>query len=169
MGEQADIAKRVGILEDVEAIKRLKHRYLHCLDGKLWGELEQCLAGDVKASFMGGAMKYDGRDDLMEFYKVGLPPSRLTAHMGHHPQIEITGDGKATGTWEVKTYLIETEINLSLGGMSVFHEEYVKEAGQWKIKSMHCYRIYEEMWNRNDIASLKLSQVYQFDKPGEAV
>lgn len=168
MVEQTDIAKRVGLLEDVEAIKRLKHRYLHCLDGKLWGDLEQCLTGDVKASFMGGTMNYDGRGELMRFYRLSLPPSRITAHMGHHPQIEITADGIAKGTWEVKTYLIETEINLSLGGMSVFHEEYVKEAGQWKIKSMSCYRIYEEMWNRNDIASLKLSQVYQFDKPGEA-
>lgn len=168
MVDQQDIAKRLGILEDVEAVKRLKHRYLHCLDSKLWGELEQCLAGDVKASFMGGAMKYDGRDELMGFYRTALPPSRITTHMGHHPQIEITGDGSATGTWEVKTYLIETEVNLSLGGMSVFHEEYVKEAGDWKIKSLSCYRLYEEMWNRNDIASLKLSQVYQFDKPGEA-
>jgi bile-acid 7alpha-dehydratase len=169
MGEQPAIEKRLSILEDKEAIKSLKHRYLHCLDSKLWGELEQCLAEDVKASFMGGAMKYDGRDELMEFYRVALPPSRLTAHMGHHPQIEITGDGSAKGTWEVKTYLIEIEANLSLGGMSVFNEEYVKRDGEWKIKSMHCYRLYEEMWSRNDIASLKLSQVYQFDKPGEAV
>ena len=163
-----DIDNRLSILEDIEAIKTLKHRYLHCLDGKLWGKLEQCLAKDVKASFMGGAMKYDGRDDLMEFYRTALPPSRITAHMGHHPQIEIGGGGSAKGTWEVKTYLIETEADLSLGGMSVFHEEYVKESGEWKIKSMHCYRLYEEMWSRNDIASLKLSQVYQFDKPGEA-
>lgn len=167
MGEQPDIDKRVGLLENVEAIKRLKHRYLHCLDSKLWEEMEQCLSMDVKASFMGGAMKYDGRDELMDFYRVALPPTRLTAHTGHHPQIEITGKASATGTWEVKAYLIETEANLSLGGMSVFHEEYVKETGVWKIKSMYCYRLYEEMWNRNDIASLKLSQVYQFDKPGE--
>lgn len=169
MAEQPDIEKRIGLLEDIECIKKLKHRYLHCLDNKLWDELGQCLDRDVKASFMGGAMKYDGRDELMGFYRVALPPSRLTAHMGHHPQIEIAGENKAKGTWEVKTYLIEIEANLSLGGMSVFHEEYVKEAGEWKIKSMHCYRIYEEMWSRNDIASLKLSQVYQFDKPGEAL
>ena len=168
MVEQTDIENRVGILEDVEAIKRLKHCYLHCLDGKRWGDLEQCLAADVRASFMGGAMKYDGRDELMEFYRTSLPPSRITAHMGHHPQIDVTGDGIAKGTWEVKTYLIETEINLSLGGMSVFNEEYVKQDGEWRIKSMHCYRVYEEMWNRNDIASLKLSQLYKFDKPGEA-
>jgi len=100
MGEQTDIDKRIGLLEDIEAIKKLKHRYLHCLDSKLWEELEQCLAGDVKASFMGGAMKYDGRQELMEFYRVSLPPIRLTSHTGHHPQIEITGDGSATGMWE---------------------------------------------------------------------
>ena len=168
MADQSDIERRIGLLEDIESIKRLKHRYLHCLDSKLWGELEQCLAKDVKASFMGGAMKYDGRDELMEFYRTALPPTRITNHMGHHPQIEITGDGSAKGTWEVKTYLIETGFNVSLGGMSVFNEEYVKQDGEWKIRSMHCYRIYEEMWNRNDIASLNLSQVYQFDKPGEA-
>jgi bile-acid 7alpha-dehydratase len=166
MVEQLDIGKRIGVLEDIESIKKLKHRYLHCLDSKLWDELEQCLARDVKASFMGGAMKYDGRDELMAFYKVALPPARLTAHTGHHPQIEINGENSAKGTWEVKAYLIETEANLSLGGMSVFHEEYIKEAGKWKIKSMYCYRLYEEMWNRNDIASLKLSQVYQFDSRG---
>lgn len=167
MAEQSDIERRIGLLEDIEAIKKLKHRYLHCLDNKLWDELEQCLDGNVKASFMGGAMKYDGRDELMEFYKVGLPPTRLTSHTGHHPQIELTDAGSAKGTWEVKTYLIETEVNLSLGGMSVFHEEYIKKDGEWKIKSLSCFRLYEEMWNRGDIESLKLSQVHQFDNAGD--
>jgi hypothetical protein len=154
----------IRILTDIEAIKKLKHGYLRLLDCKQWDEIKECLTDDVSASFLGGKMKFHGIDDLIGFFVEFLPATRISNHMGHHPEIEIIDESSATGTWSVQTYIIDTQANISLGGVSIFHEEYVKVNGTWKIRSMSCYRIYEEMWNRSDIASLKLTQVMQFKK-----
>jgi hypothetical protein len=152
----------IRILTDIEAIKKLKHRYLRLLDCKQWDDIKECLTVDVSASFYGGKMKFHGIDDLIGFFAEFLPATRISNHMGHHPEIEVTSESAATGTWSVQTYVIDTQANISLGGVSIFHEEYAKVDGSWKISSMSCYRIYEEMWNRSDIASLKLTQVKQF-------
>ena len=47
---------------ELEAIKRLKYRYIRCLDQKLWDELEECFIPDAVASYGGGAWSFDGRD-----------------------------------------------------------------------------------------------------------
>jgi len=152
----------IRVLADTEAIKKLKHRYLRCLDCKQWDEIRECLTDDIAASFYGGKIKLRGIDSLIDFFIQFLTPTRISSHTGHHPEIDITGNSRATGTWSVQTYMIDTQANVSLGGMSVFHEVYAKSGGVWKISSMSCYRIYEEMWNRNDISSLKLTQVIQY-------
>ena len=38
-------------LEEIEAIKRLKYKYIRCIDSKLWKELRELLvAGNVRDS-----------------------------------------------------------------------------------------------------------------------
>jgi len=161
-------AEQISILADIEAIKKLKHRYLRCLDCKLWNEIQECLADDIEASFMGGAMEFHGLDELMKFYRDALPSHRITTHLGHRPEIDIIDQNNGRGTWAVQTYLIDTQFNIALDGLSIFHEHYVKRDGVWKIKSTSCYRLFEEMFNRADISSLKLTQVYPFDPQGES-
>ena len=160
--DKASDSDTIRMLADIEAIKKLKHRYLRCLDTKRWDEIKQCLAADVEASFMGGAMQFHGRDELMKFYVDALPATRITAHMGHHPEIEVSGEDSASGTWAVQTYLIDSDFNISLNGVSIFNEQYAREEGGWKIKSMYCYRTFEEMSSRGDMESLKLTQVMDY-------
>jgi hypothetical protein len=161
-------AEQIKILVDTEAIKRLKHKYLRCLDCKLWDEIRECLSDDIEASFMGGAMEYHGLEELIKFYRDALPAHRITTHLGHRPEIDIIDESNGRGTWAVQTYLIDTQFNIALDGMSIFHELYVKHNGVWKIKSTSCYRLFEEMFNRADIATLKLTQVYRFDSQAES-
>ena len=47
MERTSELERRIQALEDVEAIKRLKHRYWRCLDLKLWDELAGCFAPDA--------------------------------------------------------------------------------------------------------------------------
>lgn len=164
MAKHSD-SETLRVLADIEAIKKMKHRYLRCLDCKLWDEITECLTDDIRASFYGGKLTCQGLDDLLRFFKIGLADTRISTHTGHHPEIEVTSDSTAKGTWEVQTYLIDTQANVSLGGVSVFNEDYVKLNGIWKIQSMSCYRIYEETWSRDDIQSLKLTQVMHFPLP----
>ena len=56
-------------LVEIEQIKRLKYRYLRCLDQKLWDELEDCFEPEATASYGGGAYVHDGRDPILDFIR----------------------------------------------------------------------------------------------------
>ena len=77
-------------LVELEAIKRLKYRYLRCLDQKRWDELEGCLADDATASYGGGSVVLSGRAGIMEFLRSRMgATTMLTSHRCHHPEIDI--------------------------------------------------------------------------------
>jgi len=145
-------------LTEIEAIKRLKHKYLRCVDSKLWDELAQCFAEDAVSSFASGQYTFKGADAIIGFLKEALNPTMLSMHHGHNPEIELISDTTATGTWALEDYLIMTEANMSLHGTAFYHDEYVKIDGEWKIKSTGYDRVFEEIWSRADIPSLKVTQ-----------
>ncbi len=61
-------------LVEIEQIKRLKYRYLRCLDQKLWDELTECFEPDATASYGGGAYVRDGREAILEFISTSMGP-----------------------------------------------------------------------------------------------
>ena len=93
MPEDASNPVTVDDLVELEAIKRLKYRYLRCLDQKLWDDIETCFTTDATASYGGGAYQHDGRDSIMEFLRTSMgSESMLTSHRCHHPEIDLDGD-----------------------------------------------------------------------------
>ena len=52
-------------LQEIEAIKRLKYRYLRCLDCKLWDELKQCFIPEATAAYSGGKYSFETRDEIV--------------------------------------------------------------------------------------------------------
>lgn len=145
-------------IEEIEAIKKLKYKYLRCVDCKLWDELTECFTPDVTTSFSGGQYSFEGIEAIVKFLKEGLNPSMVTTHHGHHPEIELTSETTAKGIWALEDYVIMTEANMSLHGAAFYHDEYVKIGGEWKIKHTGYDRVYDEIWNRADIPSLKIMQ-----------
>ena len=67
-----ELRERVRILEDIQAIIHLRNKYFRCLDGKLWDEIAECFTEDVKTSYFNGEIKVDGREALVNFFKVGV-------------------------------------------------------------------------------------------------
>jgi hypothetical protein len=57
MADLAELEARIKRLEDIEAIKRLRHKYFRCLDGKLWDQMEDCFAEDVKTSYSTASLR----------------------------------------------------------------------------------------------------------------
>lgn len=147
-----------GELAEIEAIKRLKYKYLRCVDCKLWDELAKCFTPDATTSFSSGKYSFEGVDAIIHFLRKGLDPTMISMHHGHHPEIELTSDTTAKGTWALEDYVIMTELNISLHGAALYHDEYVKIGGEWKIKHTGYERVFEEIWNRADIPSLNLMQ-----------
>ena len=142
MAELADLEARVRVLEDIEAIKKLKFKYWHCLDGKLWDELGDCFAEDIVINYP--TVKSKGRKANVQFLKGRLGDvARTSIHQGHNPEIELTSDTTAKGIWALYDYIHDVKENTSWGGWASYEDEYAKENGEWKIKSTTLTRIHD--------------------------
>ena len=51
MAESTDLEARIRVLEDIEAIKKLKSKYFRCIDKKLWDELGECFSESAVLDF----------------------------------------------------------------------------------------------------------------------
>ncbi|WXG42198.1 MAG: nuclear transport factor 2 family protein [Candidatus Freyarchaeum deiterrae] len=138
-----ELEARIKVLEDIEAIKRLRAKYWRCCDRKLWNELEECFTENVVADYFPN-LHFDGRKALMDFLKGSLSPDiMITSHGGHSPEIEIISDTEARGIW-VLNDLVILQPGMRMRGYGHYEDEYVKENGQWKINRSKQTRIIEE-------------------------
>ncbi len=157
MADLAELEARIRVLEDIEAIKRLRHKYFRCLDGKLWDEMADCFAHDVKTSYFNDEFKTNGVDETLQFFRMGLTEGLLALHHGHHPEIDITSETTAQGRWGLYNYLIDQDGHRGQRVGGIYHDEYVKVNGQWKIKSIICRQLFQETWDRQDMPSLAVT------------
>jgi hypothetical protein len=145
-------------LEDIEAIKRLKYKYMRCIDCKLWDEVGDLFTDDARVAYSGGKYSYEGRDAIVKFLSESMSaPSFHSSHRVHHPEIDFTGEDTATGIWALEDVVIETKLGFSLRGAAFYHDEYVREAGSWKIRVTGYTRTYEEIQMRSEEAGPKLT------------
>jgi len=140
MADRDDLLQR---LSDIEEIKRLKARYFRCLDQKKWDEWGQVFARGALMELPEADMTVEGRAAIVESVSSALTGAR-TVHHGHMPEIELTGDGTARGTWAMFDY-VEWPPNgdqrVGLKGYGHYLEEYVREDGQWRIQRLHLARL----------------------------
>ncbi len=149
----------MAALDEIEAIKRLKYKYLRCLDTKSWAELAECFTEDAISAYDSGKYTFEGRDQIIGFLEKAFgSPTMLTLHQVHHPEIELTGATTAKGTWYLEDMVIDTRSNTTLRGASFYHDEYVKQGGAWKLKSTGYERTFEEVQDRAETPSLKITK-----------
>jgi len=145
-------------LHELEAIQRLKYKYLRCLDQKRWEEIATCFTEDATCSYSGGKYSFQGRDAIVDFLRKAMgAPSFLSSHRVHHPEIEFTSATTATGVWALEDVVIETRAQITIRGAAFYHDEYVKKDGAWRIRSTGYERTYEETESRVDRPGLRLT------------
>jgi uncharacterized protein (TIGR02246 family) len=145
-------------LLETEAIKRLKYKYMRCLDQKRWDEMAECFTPDATAAYSGGKYSYDGRDAILEFLRTSMgADSFLSSHRVHHPEIDLTTETTATGTWALEDVVVDTKFEITIRGAAFYTDEYVKRDGAWKIQHTGYLRTYEEIQSRKDVPGLKLT------------
>lgn len=142
------VEQRLAALEQIEAIKALKHRYFRACDAKDPATFRACFiaqGADVHYGPLGG---FDDADQIAEVFtrialhKVDGKPVILDMHHGMHPDITITGPGTATGHWTLKfrqLNLIERTERLLTGE---YDDDYVIEDGVWKMARSH----FRQLW-----------------------
>ena len=144
MTDLSDLEKRIRVMEDIEAIKKLKAKYFRCVDKKLWDEMEEVWVEDAVADYGMGIELLQGRKAILEFLKKNLDrDSMISVHQGHNPEIKITSDTTARGVWVLNDRLIIQTI-ATLNGWRYYEDEYVKVNGEWKKKSTKITNILEE-------------------------
>ena len=149
---------RVEDLLEIEAIKRLKYRYMRCLDQKLWDEIVDCFSEDATAAYSGGKYSFEGRGAIVDFLKRSMGAESFhSSHRVHHPEIDLTGPDRATGTWALEDVVIETSFQITIRGAAFYSDEYVKQGGVWRIRHTGYRRTYEEIQPRAEVPGLKLT------------
>ena len=145
-------------LHEIEAIKRLKYRYFRCLDLKRWDELTECFVEDATSAYGDGKFAFDSRKGIMQFLVDALGrPTIITAHHGHHPEIDLTGPTTAAGIWALEDTVIDVQHGVTIRGAGFYSDAYVKVHGAWKLKSTGYQRTFEEIERRADTPSLQLT------------
>jgi hypothetical protein len=142
--------------DTLEDLRQLKYRYLRTLDLKMWDDFAATLAPDVQASY-GPKLRFDGRDAVVDFMRTSLPPTIITVHQCHHPELTVDGD-TATGTWYLEDKVIITEHRMLLTGAAFYEDTYTRDAdGQWRISRTGYVRSYEAVQSLDDLPSWKLT------------
>ena len=145
-------------LVEIELIKRLKYRYLRCLDQKLWDEIETCFIPEATARYGGGLYEFSGRDAIMEFLRNSMgATTMLSSHRCHHPEIDLIDPTTATGIWALEDVVILTDMGINVQGAAFYDDRYVKRDGSWSIAHTGYRRTYEELMPRSSITGLKLT------------
>lgn len=141
MSDLSELERRIQVLEDIEAIKRLKAKYWNSVDNKQWETLAECYAEDMAfddAHF--GRM--EGRDYIVKVLKRAMRNIK-TSHQGHNPEIEIISDTTAKGRWALNDR-VETPDGKYMKGYGIYEDEYKKIKGHWQIKSSKLTYMFQE-------------------------
>ena len=147
--------------EDVEQIKQVKARYFRLMDQKRWDEWREVFTEDVTAVYHGvpgghrseglTQLQCNGRTELVGKVS-GFLSKGISIHHGHMPEIEVTSPTTARGIWAMVDYLRMPQFILE--GYGHYEEDYVKENGKWKIKTilltrLHCDVTWEPSTDAN--------------------
>jgi SnoaL-like domain len=151
----------VAGLVALEEIRRVKYRYLRCVDLKLWDEMAEVFTAGATADYgspaTGKPLRFGSREEIISFLRDNLGPGMITLHAAGQPEIDIDG-AAATGTWRFEDTVIVTEYRLVIKGAAFYEDRYERgDDGRWRISHTGYVRLYETMQSLDDLPSLKIT------------
>jgi hypothetical protein len=157
-------------LAALEEIRRVKYRYLRCVDLKLWDEIADVFTTDATVDYgtraLGKPIQLTGRDEIVKFLRDSLGPGIVTVHFASQPEIDVEGD-RAAGTWSFEDTVIATEYRMLIKGAAFYEDRYARgEDGRWRISHTGYVRTYEVMMSLDDVPSLKFTANRWAGQPG---
>jgi ketosteroid isomerase-like protein len=161
-----ELEARIRVLEDIEAIKKLKATYCYLCDAGLTDaknrdELVSHFTKDAKVDFgLGPESQFQGTEGLKTFFGTVVAMGvTFCMHMVHNPVIEVKGD-KAKGTWYYEAPTTDAATGKAQWMAGTYVEEYARENGEWKfsfIRTKWKYVTpYDEGWAKNPGALLAM-------------
>jgi SnoaL-like domain len=136
------LATGLARLEDARAIEYLHNAYGYYLDRWQWDDVADLFAADGTIELAQRGV-YAGKARVRKFLDLfgpqGLRPGEVFDHVQYQPVVHVAADG-LTAKLRVREFSMEGQhgVDASIGG-GIHENEYVKEGGVWKIKSLHLY------------------------------
>jgi len=168
----AELGRRIGRLDDVNAVERLVGVYGYYLDKQQWNDLANIFApnGTMEISLRG---VYVGRPSIRRALELFGPQNIEPAHLHNHiqlqPVIHVSADG--TRAWSRSRALSElgTYPRIGMWGDGVYENEYVKVNGTWQIAKDHIYTTffatYDQGWQNGAGGAPRVSEKIPPDRP----
>lgn len=143
--EVARLRAEVDRLTAIEAVRRTKYQYWRCFDTADLEGMAEVLHEDVTLSVVAGvySMQLQGREAYLQMVREGAHADMISHHNGHHPEIEVLGEGEALGTWYLYDDLYEFRRGMRLLGTAFYRDRYLKVGGRWQIRYSQFHRLYE--------------------------
>ncbi len=151
----AHVSAELRRLEDERQIEGLQRTYGYFVDKALWKQTAELFAPDGTLE-IGGRGVFVGQKRILEYLNFlaphGLMRGLLFNHLQLQPIITIAPDGRtARGRWRFVSEVGEYQKS-ALWGLGTYENEYVKQDGVWKIRSLHAYfrmyTPYDEGWGK---------------------
>jgi hypothetical protein len=151
----ASLEQRKTRVADVNAIERLQAAYGYYVDKALWDDAAELFADDGTIE-IGLDGVYVGKPRVREYLyatgrgRAGLRDGQLNEFLQVMPVVTLAADGRsAKARW--RAIALTGELGRSaFWGEGPYENEYVKQDGVWKIKSLHWYQAllvpYEGGW-----------------------
>jgi hypothetical protein len=150
-----DLERRITILEDIEAIKKLKARYCSvCDDDHNPSEITKLFASDGiwEGDGIGAHQGHAAVRALFERFRDRISFSQ---HNVMNPNITVSGD-RAKGTWYFLGPFTFRKGNRQMWLAARYEEDYVKVNGEWKFAHLRAIgrmsAPYETGWAKKESA-----------------
>ena len=162
----------IGRLEDERAIENLQRTYGFLVDKALWKDTADLFADDATLE-IGGRGVFVGKARVLQYLKwlapQGLTRGKLFNHIQLDPIVTVAADGNtARGRWRFLAEVGDYEKS-ARWGTGTYENEYVKQNGVWKIKSLHgyfrMYTDYTEGWAKSAVPNTHPEKELPPDRP----
>jgi len=136
------LAARLARLEDARAIEYLHNAFAYYLDRWQWDDVADLFTADGSIELAQRGV-YTGKDHIRSFLDLfgrqGLHQHELFDHVQYQHVVHVAADGRSAKQ-RVRELAMEGQYqgDATLGG-GIYENEYVKQDGVWKIKSLHLY------------------------------
>jgi hypothetical protein len=138
----ADLAARAERLSDEIEVTNLQHAYGYYVDRKMWDDVADLFAADGTME-IGLQGVYAGRTSIRRglnaFGPVGLAEGEINDHVHLQTIATVLPDGRTARARGTELGMIGSSGGRAIWSQSIYENEFVKQGGVWKFKTMHVY------------------------------
>jgi hypothetical protein len=176
----ADLAARAQRLNDEIEVTNLQHAYGYYADRKMWDDVADLFASDGTME-IGLEGVYVGQKSIRRALGValstgtpqrrssGLAEGEINDHVELQTIVTVMPDGRTARARGTDLGMTGTAGGRALWSQSIYENEFVKQGGTWRIKSVHVYPRFivdaEKGWAKDAQPAPGPSRGFPPDKP----